>query len=209
MFLGTLLAITGARSTFGAREKKVRSEKSFYKLVSREELAVVMFYEKNKETKRDPEMRRNIKDLEYMFRSASKKPLYREARVQFLQVNIAKRKLDLLAQSFNVTQMPTFMLFKNGIPYKSDGAIVQLKGTVKREQLIAFIDEHFEERIDEIMKDIVEYRKQRAQVRRYRYYSRPYYSPYFYYRPYYNYWYYPYRHGYYPYGFGFNFGRWW
>jgi hypothetical protein len=189
-----IASLAGMLGTLGARERSVSSEKRFYSFIRKNELAVVLFYRKDKEIKQDDVLYNQVVSLERMFSSTSRTPSYREAEIQFLTINVTKEKLIDLAQDFGVTSIPSFILFKDGVPVRKNGTIVRLDGFIDRERLINFIDSHFETRVKDIIKEKAEARKRAAEERRYWYYSRPYWDwgwgwgyPYYWGWPYYRY----------------------
>ncbi len=195
-----ILVALGMRSTLVGKITSVKSERRFNKLTVRNELVVVMFYDREKKKARDrkerEEQREYYDKLFAMFKSASKIFDYKEAEVKFLKVNLARKKAADLQHDFDIIETPTFMLFKDGSPVRDEkGAIAQLKGIVSREKLREFIDKYFEERIEEIMNQKEEIRRRRLEELRYRRYYYPYYYGYYpyYYRPYW--------------GFGFGYGH--
>ncbi|MDP3888960.1 MAG: thioredoxin family protein [bacterium] len=204
IFGAILLSLAGILSTIDARDRSPRSaDKRFHRLIKRQELAVVMFYNRNGS---------RASTLESMFSATSRKPSYRDAEVEFLTINVAKERSSSLARDFDVRQVPAFIVFKDGIPVSKE----HLSGFVSREQLTSFIDKHIEDRIKDIIEEKAEARKRAAEERRYYRpyigfsYGYPYYGYPYYGYPYYGSgWGYPYYwgRGYRPYGgVGFSFG---
>ncbi len=180
--------------TVVGKEIKISSQARFNKAIAKYRLAVVMFYQRDKQLRHDKSLRQQITDLEVMFRSLSKAPTYMSADVQFLRVNIGKKDLEQVAQDYGVKDMPAFLLFNGGLPARDQQKnIAVLPGFVSRTQLQAFIEKHLQETIDEVMEEKAEARKRRLERARIRYYERPYYYHY----PYYWGGYWPYWHGYY------------
>ncbi len=189
-----------------ARYKRARSADSFYRLLARAPYSVVLFYNISRENRRDKGMRRSMKDLEIMFRSLSKNPDYKEAELQFLRVDVARRDLMSVANRYSIQRYPTAMLF---VGRESIGQ--RLSGKVYREQLQALINHNLRKRMQEVIKEKQKQRQrtlERARIRAYQwaawgpYWSSPYwYGPYGYggYRPYW-------RYGYGRPGFGISFG---
>jgi hypothetical protein len=188
------------------RERHVKSERQFDKLLSHAELAVVMFYEKNAGVRRHErkspdsvalhkEVRADAERLEYMFSTVSRTSRYREAGVFFLTINCAYDALNALASRYGITQFPSFVLFEDGIRVKDNGKSTTLASdTVSSEQLREFIDTYLNQHIEDIIEDKAEARE-RAIERNLYYWGGWGYPSY----PYY-YWNYPY------YGYGY---RWW
>ncbi|MCX5925696.1 MAG: thioredoxin family protein [Candidatus Dependentiae bacterium] len=147
-----------------AGDRHVSSDRNFNALISRAELAVVMFYEKDKKLMRhDAECKKLVARLESIFSHVSKVPKYKDARVHFLALNYAHRDLADTADNYAITQMPTYMLFEDGLPIKKGDKPVQLVGDVSYETLRDFIDEYVGDRIEEIREDRAEARRLEAE----------------------------------------------
>lgn len=173
------------------RTVAVKSEEQFETLIGRSELAVVMFYQRDKALmKRDKRLAQFVKRLERMFIMTSKMPRYRESRVHFLMVNVDYDNLDFVARSHGISRLPTYMLFSDGEMVRTkENNPAALAGMVSAEKLRSFIENFFHARIKQILKD-------RAQARREASYYRPYLgwgfgwgwgSPYYWNYPYYGY----------------------
>ncbi len=175
-----------------AKDRRVRSVGSFDSMLARAPYSVVLFYDKSRENMRDPDMKGVIKGLETMMRSLSKDPNYKEADLQFLRVDVARRNMDELATRYRVTMYPTALLF-----FGREAVGSRLTGKVYREQLEALINQNFGTKMKEIMKEKAAQRKRELERARIRAYQWSAWGPY---------WYGPYGYGgsypYWRYGYG-------
>jgi|GEM_PF-1533494 len=195
----------------GGKTVAVKTERQFDRAMRHVELAVIMFYEKDKRMSRsNKSMWRAMDQLERMFGSVGKTSRYREAGVRFILVNASRGDLDNMFYEYHIKNIPTIMLFENGRPVKhkhrddsrvlskarrtreSREPIVELTGDISADQLRDFIEEYLGSRIDHIIEDKAEARRWAAENNLYAW-------PYRGWGPYY-YWNYPY-YGYY--------GPWW
>ncbi len=155
--------------SLGAKDRKVRSADSFDSMLARAPYSVVLFYDNSRENKRDPEMRGVIKGLESMFRSLSKDPEYKEADLQFLRVDVARRNLSELAQRYRVQTFPSAVLF---LGREVTGS--RLTGKVYRDQLQSLINRTFKAQMQSVLKEKEQQRKRQLERARIRAYSRAY-----------------------------------
>lgn len=176
-------------SAMSAKDKKVRSVDSFYRLLARAPYSVALFYNRSKENMRDEEKRRSMKDLEIMFRALSKNPDYKESDLQFVRVDVARRDLNSLAAQYRITYYPTAMLFVGREPVAQP-----ITGKLYREQLQDYIEQHLKQKMQVVIKEKQKQRQrelERARIRAYQWAAwGPYwYGPYGYYgyRPYWRY----------------------
>ena len=184
--------------TIGAKEKAISSSEALYKLLSKAPYSVVMFYEKSKENMKDKTIKQQISDLEVMFKSVSNNDEYKEADLQFLRVDVARKNLMSAAQRFNITKFPTFMLFvgREPIPTTISGSLSQ--GYIYRSQLEALINAYLKDRMQVHLKNKAESRAIALEKAKIRAYETAAYAPYWYgyYGPYgYPYWWYGYPYG--------------
>ena len=212
-FLPVFIAIVcllGVSSGTSGKYKNIKSESSLSKILRnpRYNLAIALFYDAGKirrdmdpDTREAIEMNRAAKN---MFKSASKMFTYNDADLIFLAINTRKRKTVGMDRSYGITEVPTFMLFKDGVPYKdSTGRVVAKTGFFERPALEKFINTHFKDFIEKNRKRNAEIRRRKAEERSFYWgwgWGYPYYGGYGY--PYYGYpyyWGYPYYRGYYPY----------
>lgn len=198
-----ILTVTVLHSLF-AKYKRISSQRTFDSTIVKNDLNVVMLYEKSKEIRKDKKIRKKVERQERTFKELSKKIRYKDAELAFVSVNVSKRDLDVLAKDLGVTTFPTFVLYNDGKSVKNAvGQVAQLTGFATRRQLQDFIEDNFSSEIDEIVAEKAEIRKRRREEARYYY---PYYSPYYgsWWSPYS--YYYPYYYGYPYFGVGFGFG---
>ncbi len=194
-----VIASIGITSTIGAREIVVKSARKFDQLVVRNNYAIVMVYQSDREIEKNQTLKRKLDRLESMFKNLSERYKYEEGGIVFLKVNRAKSDLDMIARDLDVTQVPAFFLFEDGESVKDNGKPVSLVGFVTRDNLEIFINTHLGKDLEETIKDKEKIRERRREEAQAESYYDPYYSDYY---P----GYYP-GYGYYPYGgIGFYFG---
>lgn len=150
-----ILTLVVCSGMISAKEWRPSTDRAFDNAVARTELAIVLFYQEMKENK--DQARRLRED----FSSASRGQPY----VTFVLVNTAKERLTDVAQDFNVTKMPTLMLFKDGVPYKKGGAVATMTGFVHRGEMMRFIRDNFKDFIEVIRKERREEARERAERR--------------------------------------------
>jgi len=159
-------------SSFG-KYQNVKSERNFLRTVRNPKfnLSIALFYNAVRERTKDPvqreamEMRvkrnRSTKD---MFKEASKIFRYDDADLMFSAINVGKRRTKDMARHYEVSTIPTFMLFQDGLPYKdSAGNVVKISGFLERPQLEQFINDYFNKLIEKNRKRNQEIRKIRIQ----------------------------------------------
>lgn len=197
MLLVLFARLRGGPGLHHGRNIQTKTERHFDNLIVRTELAVVLFYEKDKMLmKHNTSLKNYVEQLERLFDTISKVPKYKEAGIYFMKVNVARKDLDDVGYNYQIGRLPTVMLFEDGIPLKKEGNPVEMIGELTFEKLRAFIDEHFKSRIEDILADKAQAREQAARDRMY---AGPYWGWGWGGYPYY-YWNYPY------YG---SYGPWW
>jgi hypothetical protein len=103
-----LAAITVTTGTWlEAKYSKAGSEKSFNRVLDKNELVAAMFYRSSD----DIDVRQQVKD----FKSAGKE----ERNVAFVSIDLDKNDLADIGDLYQVRKTPYFMLFRNGVAYKS------------------------------------------------------------------------------------------
>lgn len=177
-------------------------EKDFNDLISKSKLAVVHFVDYDllpvdKEHAAEVhDLMEQLDDLKKDFSDISHDDDF--AGIVFVGVDL--KSLPHMVDEYDIKDVSTFMLFKDGRPFKQRREVVKRTGMMTQDELEDWIDDHFED-----FKPSVRAQQPTQQVIRYaqptyttRYYSRPYYGGY---RPYW-------RRGYYgrPYGYGSGFG---
>ena len=107
-------------------------------------------------------MRAKNKQLKRMFEDLSEKQSYDNADVVFMRVNVGRKEFDGFVDQYNVTQVPSFILFSKGRSIKNrQGEPLVLTGFVAREKLEAFIDDHCGAEVRELNVAHAEVKKQR------------------------------------------------
>ena len=117
MLVGITLVSSRLHMLF-AKHVTVKSEKRFDRALDNNKFAVVMLFEEDKQMRKDREYKNKVNELKRMFKGASKLNTYRKGDVEFVAVNVKKKNLQDVADNFGVTQLPTFLLFKNGVPVR-------------------------------------------------------------------------------------------
>ena len=191
-------------ASLSAKDRRARSADSFYTLLSKAPYSIAMFYDKSKDNMRNEEIREQIKAIETMFRSLSKDPNYKEANLQFVRVDVARRNLDSVAQQYAITKFPTFMTFLGREPIAGQ----RVQGYAYRTRIQSLIDRSLKREMQQTLKEKEAQRKRELERARIRAYQRaswwPYYSGPYWYGGGYPYW--RYGYGYRRPGFGFYFG---
>ena len=181
-----------------AKVTSVKSEGKWGRKLDKEPFTVALFFEEMKGM--DKAQKREINRLEDMFNQTSRGDLYRDGKVGFAKVNVAREKLSQLDDQFGISRLPAFVLFKNGQPVRDRmNRIATLSGLANRAQLKSFIDEHLKKDINKYIDERHERLRRRSEEREYR---RDYYPGAYWYGGYPGYyWGYPYygfgHHGYY------------
>ncbi len=174
-----------------AKYTKVSGERSFDRLLDKNELVVVMFYHEGRD------MRDQLSD----FKSAARGDKY----VTYVSASVDDSELASLASTYGVKQFPSFVLFRNGRSYSQKGQTAILTGERSSSAIRRFVRNNFQDYIDDIIEN-------KREARRYSspsvsfgvgYGAYPYYGGY--YGPYYGGYYGPYYGGYYG-GSGVSFG---
>ncbi len=156
-----LVALAGLKVTFiaMARTRGIASSEKFYKTLEKRtkegfaSLSVVMFYRLDSTLKKEDLATYNqMQEIGRTFEQVSLMHQFKDADVQFLQVNLAKGKTEDLKYDFNIATLPTFILFKDGVPLRNaKQAKIQLTGFVGQNELYTFINTHFERDIKNIL----------------------------------------------------------
>jgi len=204
LFIASMLVIRDVFSRI-TKLKTIKSEKAFFKNIRnpryrgymRSErykltynLAVVLFYKRDKGLKkRDRELYNRINQLEDMFKRASRIFKYEDSGVNFIIVNVERRRnlgLDSFempnGKSYKIKSFPSVILFKDGYPYKDEkGRFAALSGFKSKKsgveeskisvsELRGFIDHNFSDFIAKNSYDHEKIRKRRLQDSLTRYY---------------------------------------
>jgi hypothetical protein len=150
-----LLCIIG---TLYSKVNESSSPRLFDRYLGRAPYAVVMFYEKDREALRDnKKLSHTVQVLSDMFDGVSDRSRYKDAGLVFLKVNVSREKLLEVAQSYDVTKFPTFMLFNFGKPVSD----AMLSGNIASKALESFIESYLKDHLDTIIenKEIIHERR--------------------------------------------------
>lgn len=183
--VGVFFLCIGVTTFLYAKEKRARSAAEFNRLLSAAPYSLVVFYDRSKNAMRDDDAKNNTKDMEIMIRSLSKNPLYKGADLQFVRVDVSRRDLSNLLQTYAVTTLPTFMVFVGRQPYED-----RVTGFAYRSQVNTLITSSLQEKMAIYMKEKERQRQRELERARIRAYNRAYlwgWGPYWY-TGYYPYW---------------------
>lgn len=158
-----------------AREKRVNSEGEFQQETRRFPPSVVFFYTSRFDKKTEREYGQQLKEAQRVFDRVAKMGRYENAGVGFFSVDVAKERLVTLKKRYGIKEVPVYMLFFKGKPFKNvENQLVKRTVFLDQDELISLVERHFG-------KDITGYLKERARLRqREREESSNRWSPYFY-----------------------------
>jgi hypothetical protein len=186
--LGMFLCLLNIGQLIDARIQRPGSERAFDKLLTKNELAVVLFYSGDSD---------QIRNQKQDFRSAE----IADRTVAYIEVDLDKGRLAPLAAGFKVKANPTFVLIRNGRQYTEGGKAITKTGFLTPSEIRKFVRHYF----GDYIADIREKKRERERERRESAPSVSFGVGYGY--PYYGYPYYGYPYGYPYYGRpGFSFG---
>ena len=97
----------------------------------------------------DPEIRHKIRKMKNSFRHAGRE--FRYADVNFMSVNVAKRRLEDLVQDYKISppdaKNPTVVLFKG------EGQVATARGFLSRADIVKLVNNYFAQDIKKIEKE--------------------------------------------------------
>src|SRR3990167_1498904 len=73
--------------------------------------SVAVFYNKERNALKNPEFKQSVTDMEAMMRSLNDDPLYKNADVQFLLIDVSRVNLFSVLRKFAIKELPTFIIF--------------------------------------------------------------------------------------------------
>jgi hypothetical protein len=88
------------------------------------------------------------------FDRAHKSQRFADAGMHFLRVNVDKPQYKKVADEYNLEQLPTIMLFKDGEPDKVDGEVATLSGFTSVQEIKSFIEDNFSSDITAAIREI-------------------------------------------------------
>lgn len=184
MRYAVLLLVLGSRQISADTSKYIHSPKGFYEFLDANDDAVVMFYNSKSD---------QAKSYLRFFGNLSE--AFHKTDVQFATIDVSKKELAMLDDTFERKKMPVIVFFQDGAPAQGrKGGIALLSGNISMKQAKAYVNA-FRKKSDAP-------RTQTRRVVKRTYYSSPSYS---YYSPYYGYYGWPYG-GYYGWGLGLGWG---
>jgi hypothetical protein len=176
-----LIGSASSNTLIFSRAEQVASVSSFDRTIARHPFAVGIFTQE-----------REI----YAMQSLFMQPIYRQAGLAFIEINLLKNRLQPLKERYGVTQTPTLLIFKYGIPIAdTQGNPVQFTGNLSEGAVRAFIDKNLGEDLQDAVKQA---RKERRERERSRAFMPSFGCGYPYYEGGYPYW--GWGYGYYPFG---------
>lgn len=184
-------------------------------VISNYALVVAYFYQKDGALKANKEL--------YEQHNRMKEIVHREApeaipEVLFIKINLSDPRLESLKETYHITELPTFLLFRRMIKKNNEvytELVSQKSGMMSLQELVNFVQSNLGNEIAQVRKAWQEF-QERYVAYSLMYYRAPYawnWYPYYgtpypyYYGPYYfRSGYGPYYHHRYPYGIGFGAG---
>lgn len=161
-----------------ARMCKVRTSDQFYRCLNQKSLAVVLFYKDHRRIHMPDDLRAKFYAQMATFDRMSKMRWFVDGDLCFVAVNLGYDCLKSIADSYNVTKVPSYLLFKHGRVVKDAyGSPAFLTGFVSRDVLESFIDRYLKPDLHNNNKEAANDRAIAAQEARLRY---MYYAPYMY-----------------------------
>jgi len=113
-----------------------------------------------------------LEDMKESFRAAADSTRYERANIGFIGVDLTQ--IPHLIEEYDLYDVSTLMLFKDGVPFKVKGKVVKTNALLtSRSKVKDFINAHFDTIIADILEDLAEQERQRPQTRVTRVYSYP------------------------------------
>jgi hypothetical protein len=161
-----------------AHVQRVHAENQFYRAINKRSIVMAFFYQEDKCTRQDPQLKRKITSTLAYLERMSRSPWYDDGDCLFVIVNVVNDELGSLMHSLGIKQLPCSMLFYNSVPVRGpQGQIALLTGYVSRNVLEDFIDRFAGGTIEDNVQERAEQRRIAREEARLRY---EYYAPYFY-----------------------------
>jgi thioredoxin family protein len=202
--LGIVIACMAMVELYG-RVRTLQSEHEVEQRIIKAHILVIMFYKSGKEERNNNALKQSVKDLLRMYDNVSSKKLYDDADITFAKINVDKKGSESMMQQYDVTALPSFVLFNNGRSVTDQaGKVLSLTGFVKSEQLQSFIEDNLNQDIEKTIEAKEEDRDRRIEAAQVQ--TDPYFYPATYYTPYYGYAPYWGRPAYPGFGFGVGWG---
>lgn len=153
-WLSLLLVAVG----LDARYHTVTSQKSFEDLINKYPYSVVCFVPSKSDDKSlDREAKREIRDdfrgFKSRLRSAAESGKFKEylnREVGFLLIDIAANRAEEIDDELGLDSFPTCLLFKHG---KAMLGYAQIFNPISKHSILKLLEKHFEEDLQEIIKE--------------------------------------------------------
>lgn len=173
-----VLLLCSYGNAVSAHLNKVHSEAQFYRTINKRSIALVFFYQEDKDTRKNPQLKRTISSSLAMLERISRLPWYDDGDCIFVIVNVVTQELMDLMRSLKIFECPSYLLFYNSVIVSDEqGNSACLRGFVPRDTLESFIDRYVGGSIEDAAKERAEQRRLARQEARERY---EYYAPSFY-----------------------------
>lgn len=144
-----------------AKGKAITSPNKFDRVLNKNNLVVVFFYEQDKTT--DKKTKKEYRQLKEQLSSLSKEYSFKRAGVYFGFVNSAQKHDGEIAKEYRIKTMPSIVLFKDGGVEKGTfGSPLMHTDPLTKTAIRDFINSHFAERIEKIKKEKTELEEERA-----------------------------------------------
>ena len=181
-----MINLVSLASTSYATYFRVRNERRLNYLLDKYDLAVALFYNKNK-------AQASVKQT---FKQLSRGYSYHEAEVAFVSIDVVREDGEAIASEYGVRKTPTLILFQNGrVVLGKDKVPVVATDVKSASDMRVFINKYFGDLIEDELRDKEERERERRRRRHPRQSS-------FHFRISYGYPYYPY------YGYPFGYSLW-
>lgn len=152
-----------------------------------------------KMSRQSKEMLDSLDQMKEAFKDAAESTRYERAGVGFIGVDVTQ--LPELIKEYDLHQLSTVMIFKDGVPFKDQGEIIKNHELLTtRAKIKNFIDTYCEKLIEDILEQVDMQERERPRTRVTRVYTYPRYSTY--YAPGY------YGYGYPSWGYGWRYPYW-
>ena len=166
-------------STMVAKVIEIKSEEKLNRIMRKNILSVVLFYNEDRQTRHDRYMREQLRSLRQDFKALSVSPRYQDADVVFVTANIARGDLQALWQELGAQEVPVAVLYRDGsVVSDKNNNVAMLPGLFRQGDLKKFINDNLNKDIDDILEIKSERRRARLEEDRLRarYYG-SYYGP--------------------------------
>ena len=178
---------------FSYAVKDIKSDNEFYRKLQQNPFTVALFYT---DDKNDRTWHKNMEAQRRNFKIISSEGLYRNGDVQFIEADVNRRYLSSIKDDFNISTIPSLLLFNYGKVVRSDdnriarlygkksrflspGAMKNFINYYLRDDIEDYIEENTERKVeDRILRDYSGYITYGAGFQSWPYWGAGYYGPY-------------------------------